>query len=74
MTLCPARLEPVFSPRPWGACSLAPFFPEMSNLSEPIGEAWMTGSESRFANGPFAGKTLGEVWPHLSWEWAGTSL
>jgi len=74
MTLCPARLEPVFSPRPWGACSLAPFFPEMSNLSEPIGEAWMTGSESRFANGPFVDKTLGEVWPHVSSKWAGTSL
>jgi len=46
----------------------------MSNLIEPIGEAWMTGNESRFANGPFEGKTLGEVWPHISSDWAGTSL
>jgi len=74
MTLCPARLEPVFSPRPWGSRSLAPFFPEMSDLREPIGEAWMTGNACRFANGPFAGKALGEVWPHMSSEWAGTSL
>ncbi len=25
--LCPARLEPIFSPRPWGSLSLAPLFP-----------------------------------------------
>ena len=56
MNLSPARLEPIFSPRPWGALSLAPLFPEKSNLSEPIGEAWITGLECRFANGPFAGR------------------
>jgi len=72
MILCPARLEPVFSPRPWGSRSLAPFFPENSNLTEPLGEAWMTGSECRFANGPFAGKKLGEAWPEMPPEWAGT--
>ncbi len=33
----------------------------------------MTGSECRFANGPFAGKNLGEVWPTMPPEWAGTS-
>ena len=32
----------------------------------------MTGSECRFANGPFAGKKLGDVWPGLPPEWAGT--
>jgi mannose-6-phosphate isomerase len=72
MNVCPARLEPVFSPRPWGARSLAPFFPQKSDLAEPIGEAWMTGSESRFADGPFAGKTLGEAWREMPPEWAGT--
>lgn len=72
MILCPARLEPIFSPRPWGARSLAPFFPEKSNLAEPLGEAWMTGSECRFADGPFAGKMLGEVWPEMPPEWTGT--
>jgi len=70
--LCPARLEPTFSPRPWGSRSLAPLFPDKTNLTEPIGEAWMTGNESRFANGPFAGKTLGESWPAMPPEWAGT--
>ena len=72
MILCPARFGPTFSPRPWGARSLSPLFPEKSNLADPIGEAWMTGNESRFVEGPFAGRTLGEVWPAMSAEWAGT--
>lgn len=71
--ICPARLDPVFSPRPWGSLSLAPLFPEMSNLAEPIGEAWMTGSDCRFATGPFAGQKLGEVWPTMPAEWKGQS-
>jgi mannose-6-phosphate isomerase len=32
----------------------------------------MTGSESRFANGPFEGQTIGEAWPKMSPEWTGT--
>jgi len=74
MTLCPARLEPVFSPRPWGSRSLAPFFPDMSDVAEPIGEAWMTGNECRFANGPFTGRKLGEVWPEMPPEWTGIEV
>jgi mannose-6-phosphate isomerase len=46
----------------------------MSNLAEPIGEAWMTGDGSHFASGPYAGQKLGDVWPTLSAEWRGTSL
>jgi mannose-6-phosphate isomerase len=74
MNLRPARLEPIFSPRPWGAVSLAPFFPEKAKLGEPLGEAWMTGSECIFADGPFAGQKLGDVWPKLSREWTGTHV
>ena len=74
MTLCPARLEPIFSPRPWGALSLAPLFPQRSRLTEPIGEAWMTGNESAFANGPYAGRNLGEAWREMPVEWRGTSV
>ncbi|MGA8035237.1 MAG: type I phosphomannose isomerase catalytic subunit [Candidatus Acidiferrales bacterium] len=74
MNLRPSRLEPVFSPRPWGARSLAPFFPEKTNLSEPLGEAWMTGSDCIFADGPFATQKLGEVWPKLSLKWIGTEV
>jgi mannose-6-phosphate isomerase len=74
MDLRPARLEPIFSPRPWGALSLAPFFPEKSNLAEPLGEAWMTGSDCLFANGPFRGKKLGDVWPTLPVTWTGEKV
>ncbi len=34
----------------------------------------MTGDESRFASGPYAGQKLGDVWPAMSAEWKGTSL
>jgi mannose-6-phosphate isomerase len=71
MIVCPARLEPVFSPRPWGSHSLAPFFPEKSGLAEPLGEAWMTGGECRFANGPFADRELRVAWREMPPEWAG---
>ncbi|MDE3110920.1 MAG: class I mannose-6-phosphate isomerase, partial [Acidobacteriota bacterium] len=64
----------MFSPRPWGARTLAPFFPDMSRLAEPVGEAWMTGGESRFTNGPFAGQTLAQAWPEMPTEWAGTAV
>lgn len=69
-----SRIEPIFSPRLWGADSLAPFFPEQTNLKEPLGEAWLTGIDCRFANGPFAGQSLGESWRAMPMEWRGTSL
>ncbi len=72
--LCPARLEPIFIARPWGARTLAPLFPEKSNLAEPLGEAWMTGVECRFASGPFAGQKLGDVWRTLPPTWTGTKI
>jgi mannose-6-phosphate isomerase len=74
MDLRPARLEPIFSPRPWGARSLAPLFPEKSNLGEPLGEAWLTGSDCVFANGPFQSKKLADVWPTLPSAWTGTKV
>jgi mannose-6-phosphate isomerase len=70
----PARLAPVFVPRIWGARDLSPLFPDHSSEPEPIGEAWLTGNECRFASGEFAGRTLGEVWPSLPGEWTGTRL
>lgn len=68
------RIEPIFSPRPWGADSLAPLFPDKTNLAEPLGEAWLTALQSRFANGPFVGKTLGESWRAMPAEWRGTRM
>ena len=70
----PTRIEPIFSPRIWGARSLAPVFPEKSNLSEPLGEAWLTGVDSRIATGPFAGKKLGEAWKEMPADWRGSDF
>jgi len=66
------RIEPIFSPRPWGARSLAPLFPDKTNLHEPLGEAWLTALDSRIANGPYAGKTLAQAWLTMPGEWRGT--
>lgn len=74
MKLSPSRLEPIFSARPWGVLSLAPLFPDKTNLTERIGEAWMTGVDCRFANGAFAGKELGEAWREMDSNWTGTSV
>jgi mannose-6-phosphate isomerase len=70
----PTRIEPTFRPRIWGAHSLAPLYPEKTNLQEPLGEAWLTGAECRIASGPFAGKTLGAAWREMPVEWRGTQL
>jgi len=61
-------------PRLWGAGNLSSLFPERPQETEPVGEAWLTGNECRFASGEFAGRTLGEVWPDLPEEWTGTRL
>src|SRR5690349_5143978 len=70
----PFRIEPTFSPRIWGAHSLAPIFPDKTNLPEPIGEAWLTDVNCRIATGPFAGKTLGEAWRQMPPDWRGARL
>jgi mannose-6-phosphate isomerase len=75
--LRPSRLAPIFVPRIWGAKSLAPLFaeksiPEKNKLSEPVGEVWLTGNECRFADGPFSGYKLSDVWRDMPREWAGT--
>src|SRR5260370_5096674 len=67
-------MEPPVVPRLWGARSLAPLYPEKSNLPEPIGEAWLTGIDCRIATGPFAGKTLGKAWRQMPQEWRGTNV
>jgi mannose-6-phosphate isomerase len=70
----PTRIEPIFSPRIWGARSLAPLYPEKSNLLEPLGEAWLTGVDCEIATGPYAGKTLAEAWAEMPAEWRGEQL
>jgi mannose-6-phosphate isomerase len=68
------KIEPIFSPRPWGARSLAPLFPAKTNLSEPLGEAWLTGFDCKFANGPYADQSLKESWRAMPVEWRGSQL
>ncbi len=70
----PCRLEPQFVPRIWGARSLAPLFPEKTKLPEPVGEVWLTGNGCIFADGPLAGRKLGDAWRAMPPEWAGTRL
>ena len=67
----PFRIEPIFSPRIWGARSLAPLFPEKTNLKAPVGEAWLTGVDCRVASGPFGGKSLGAAWDEMPADWRG---
>ncbi len=74
LILAPTPIEPIFSPRIWGARSLAPLFPEKSNLAEPLGEAWLTGVDCRIASGPFEGKTLGAAWREMPTEWRGSQF
>ena len=53
-------MRPEFVERPWGARDLAPVYPE-HRCEKPVGEVWLTGDENRVANGPLAGRTLGEL-------------
>lgn len=68
----PFRIAPAFSPRVWGARSLAPLYPEKTDLLEPIGEAWLTDVNGRIAAGAFAGKTLGQAWREMPAHWRGS--
>jgi mannose-6-phosphate isomerase len=68
----PFRIEPTFSPRLWGSRTLAPLFPEKANLSEPIGEAWLSDVNCRIATGSFSGISLKDAWREMPAEWRGT--
>jgi mannose-6-phosphate isomerase len=56
----PFRLEPSFAERIWGRTTLAPFYPS-TGTQEKVGEAWLTGPQSKVVTGIFEGKTLAEV-------------
>jgi mannose-6-phosphate isomerase len=57
--LYPFLLLPIFDERPWGVRDLRPIYTKI--VKEPIGESWLTWGESCIANGPFAGRKLGEI-------------
>jgi len=51
---------PRFDPRPWGTEDLSPIYPN-HKFEEKIGEAWLSGDDSKVANGPLTGKTLAQL-------------
>jgi len=57
--LYPLLLMPIFDERPWGVRDLRPIY--VKTIKEPIGESWLTWEDNRVANGPLAGRTLGEL-------------
>lgn len=57
--LYPFLLIPIFDERPWGARDLRPIY--VKTVKDPIGESWLTWEDNRVANGPLAGRTLGEL-------------
>ncbi|HEX7287717.1 MAG TPA: type I phosphomannose isomerase catalytic subunit [Candidatus Angelobacter sp.] len=57
--LYPLLLRPQFHERVWGAHSLAPVYSH--EISNPVGEAWLTGDECQVAHGPLGGRTLAEL-------------
>jgi mannose-6-phosphate isomerase len=70
----PSRIAPIFSPRIWGSLSLAPLFPEKSQLTEPLGEAWLTGVDCQVATGPLQGKSLAAAWAEFDAGSRGTTV
>ena len=58
--LAPFRIDPWYSPRPWGFCDLRPWFDRVAE-GKPIGEAWLTGDECVVASGAHKGEKLGAV-------------
>jgi mannose-6-phosphate isomerase len=69
--LYPFLLIPIFDERPWGVRDLRPIYTKI--VKEPIGEIWLTWDDNRIANGPFAGRTLGDVARHYRRELVGSS-
>jgi mannose-6-phosphate isomerase len=58
--LYPLLMLPLFDPRPWGTRDLSPIYPN-HKFDENIGEAWLTGDDSKVANGPLTGRTLSQL-------------
>jgi mannose-6-phosphate isomerase len=61
-------------PRIWGSRSLAPLFPNKTDLAEPIGEVWLTSVDCPIVSGPYQGQTLGAAWREMPIGWRGSSL
>lgn len=62
------KFTPIFQPRVWGGRNLASLGKKLPSR-RPIGESWelcdRAETQTVVANGPLAGKTLGEIWKFL---------
>jgi mannose-6-phosphate isomerase len=76
MDVYPLKSVPVFKPRIWGGRKLAEVFGKELPPGQKIGESWeiagLPEGQSRIANGPLAGLTLGEVVHRHAEQIAGT--
>ena len=70
--LYPLLMSPMFDPRPWGTYDLSPIYPNLQ-FTEKIGESWLTGDNSKVANGPLRGKSLAELSANYGQELVGTA-
>ncbi len=62
--MAPFRVEPRFVGRVWGWKDLHPWYDRVAK-EEPIGEVWLTGDDCCAATGPYAGKTLKEIFREM---------
>src|SRR5271166_847140 len=69
--LYPFLLIPIFDERPWGVRDLRPIYTRV--VKEPIGESWLTWGDSCIANGPLAGRKLGDIARQYKRDLVGTS-
>jgi mannose-6-phosphate isomerase len=65
VALYPLRFEPIYEYRPWGGRQLAGLLTKPLPGDGPIGEAWVLSDrpdyQSRVANGPLKGQTIGQL-------------
>lgn len=57
----PLKIAPSFRERIWGREDLSDLYPSHRASSSRIGEVWLTADDNVIAEGPLAGKTLGEL-------------
>lgn len=69
--LYPFLLIPIFDERPWGVRDLRPVYTRV--VKDPIGESWLTWSDSCIANGPLAARKLGDIARQYKRELVGTA-
>jgi mannose-6-phosphate isomerase len=63
--LYPLKFEPIYQYRLWGGRRLADILTTPLSINGPVGEAWMLSDrddhQSRVANGPLKGQTIGQL-------------